>query len=212
MEEQEMELEALKAIYMDDLKELEISPPHFELTIKFSPEGCDSEMFIVLDVTFTATYPLEIPILQVRSECDLSQQQHQDLVNSLNQLAEESRGMAMVFTLVSHAKEWLENNWKPSTPINNNKENSPENCDDDDETELSEIAKLAIENITPIVQKPPRPATPPILEGTPVTPENFAKWRQKNQVSPASKKPSGLSGRQLFEQDASLITSDSSFD
>jgi len=203
-----MELQALQAIYMDDLKELGASPPHFEITIQFLPENSPSENTLVLDVTLPATYPSELPILEVKPQFDLSQQLQQ-LMTSLIQLAEENRGTVMVFTLASHAKEWLETNWKPPT-LEKKEEDESQACDEEeDEEELIEFARLETDSVTTYVQQPlPRPNTPPILEGTPVTPESSAEWRRKNQTSPSSENPTGLTGRQQFEQDASLITSD----
>lgn len=109
--------------------------------------------------------------------------------------AQRSIGMAMVFTLVTSIEEWLVKNTKSVKPLN-----------EPSKTKTS----LNAENIQIT------------MRGGPVTPETFSKWNSQfiaemNQMKTINEKrmtepgPSKLTGRQLFEQNKALATSDAAY-
>jgi hypothetical protein len=63
---------------------------------------------VSLQVNYTASYPDELPELQLEAlEGDLSEQEAETLLQGMRSTGEESLGMAMVFTLTSWLKEGL---------------------------------------------------------------------------------------------------------
>lgn len=74
----------------------------------------------LLKFTLTPKYPEEVPQIEVvPSEEDdentnLEDEECDDLANHLLEQAEENTGMAMIFTLVSVALEWLNERWDAS--------------------------------------------------------------------------------------------------
>lgn len=117
-QEQEMETEALQAILMDDIKELEAtecglktSSPCFQITI--SPKDDDEEeptdipVRLALIFAHTDKYPDELPLLQVKSLRGVKAHDLESLKKKLEQEAIENLGMAMMFTLATSAKEFL---------------------------------------------------------------------------------------------------------
>ncbi|KAG5000704.1 hypothetical protein JHK87_021776 [Glycine soja] len=83
-QEQDMEIEALEAILMDEFKA--------QLALIFS---------------HTETYPDEPPLLNLKSLQGMSTEDLRILKENLQQEASENLGMAMIYTLVTSAKEWL---------------------------------------------------------------------------------------------------------
>merc|ERR1711879_251938 len=106
-EEQAMEMEALQAIYMEDIEVLGSSPHEFQ--IKLVPEGSDSLPGVILKVTFTPRYPKEPPQLEVTPLRNIDADSCASLQDQLNTEALQNLDMAMVLTLAQMAKEWLEN-------------------------------------------------------------------------------------------------------
>ncbi|CAI9114259.1 OLC1v1014937C1 [Oldenlandia corymbosa var. corymbosa] len=116
-QEQEMEIEALEAILMDEFKEihpgesgLNTSNRCFQILI--SPRDDDGDESnppaqLALIFAHTDNYPDEPPLLNVTSIRGV----HSGDVAALKQKLEEevslNLGMAMIYTLVTSAKDWL---------------------------------------------------------------------------------------------------------
>ncbi|KAF8063830.1 RWDD1 [Scenedesmus sp. PABB004] len=119
--EQEMELEALEAIFPDDLEEFDGNLPDgwsrhgktWAVTIRppaeegGGDEPDDHELQMQLVFAHTPTYPDEPPCLRLRSLQGLSDAELAEATAELEALAAESLGMAMIYTLVTAAQEWL---------------------------------------------------------------------------------------------------------
>jgi len=117
-QEQEMEVEALQAILMDDIKEIDPSESGIATTarcfqILLSPQDDDFDesayvpVQLALIFAHTEKYPDEPPLLNVKSVRGIKPDDLASLKEKLDQEATENLGMAMVYTLVSSAKEWL---------------------------------------------------------------------------------------------------------
>eukprot|EP00246_Nothoceros_aenigmaticus_P018487 TRINITY_DN9689_c0_g1_i1.p1 TRINITY_DN9689_c0_g1~~TRINITY_DN9689_c0_g1_i1.p1 ORF type:complete len:247 (-),score=72.40 TRINITY_DN9689_c0_g1_i1:317-1057(-) len=121
-QEQEMELEALEAILMGDFVELESGQGGlgsgarcFQVTI--SPVGDDEEeaadipVRLALVFAHTPQYPDEPPLFDVRSLQGIKTSDLRDLKDLLADQVAANLGMAMIYTLVTAAKEWLRENY-----------------------------------------------------------------------------------------------------
>lgn len=137
VQEQSMEIEALEAILMDDFKEINSSESGLNTSnrcfqITLSPQDDEAEeptttpVQLALIFSHTEKYPDEPPLLIVKSLRGIQGEDLRVLKQKLEQEASENLGMAMVYTLVSSAKEWLSERF----------------CQDaDDNTEEEEAAK-----------------------------------------------------------------------
>ncbi|KAF5957004.1 hypothetical protein HYC85_004229 [Camellia sinensis] len=167
VQEQEMEIEALEAILMDEFKEIHSSESGlntsnrcFQITICPQDDDADES---------TATPGIQGADLKILKE-------------KLEQEASENLGMAMVYTLVSSAKEWLCEKFAQDAGMENN---------EDEETAKDDII---------------------IPHGEPVTVDTFLAWRERFEAELAleraklmpesalsAPKEKRLTGRQYFE-------------
>eukprot|EP01103_Thecamoeba_quadrilineata_P015137 TRINITY_DN4693_c0_g1_i1.p1 TRINITY_DN4693_c0_g1~~TRINITY_DN4693_c0_g1_i1.p1 ORF type:complete len:204 (+),score=56.53 TRINITY_DN4693_c0_g1_i1:45-656(+) len=189
MDEVEMEIEALKAIYMDDYQE--IAHPQI-FSIKLRSES-DPNAWIIMEVQLTPKYPEEVPILLFTSSKGYTESLNE--LSSISQkLAEESVGMAMAFTLASRVKDWIE----------------------EYEVNQKELKKREEEELAESQKPKKRIERPEHVDGTPVTVESFNAWKARFllETDPATSdsKTVRLNGRQLFEGDISLALSDVNVD
>ncbi|KAL2493181.1 Ubiquitin-conjugating enzyme family protein [Abeliophyllum distichum] len=117
-QEQEMEIEALEAILMDEFKEIHSSESGLSTSnrcfqITLSPQDDDADestnpsVRLALIFSHTENYPDEPPLLTVTSLKGIQTGDIKVLKEKLEQEASENLGMAMVYTLVTSAKEWL---------------------------------------------------------------------------------------------------------
>ncbi|KAL6884567.1 hypothetical protein ACP4OV_010503 [Aristida adscensionis] len=199
-QEQEMELEALQAILMDDIKEIDpsessLGTPARCFQILLSPQDDDFDESVHVPVQLalifahTEKYPDEPPLLSVKSVRGIKPEDLAALKEKLDQEASENLGMAMVYTLVSSAKEWLS-------------EKYGQNAGDE---ELGETEAEEEEVIVP--------------HGEAVTVETFLAWRERFEAELAlqraklmpdsaltAPKEKKLTGRQYFESGRHAVT------
>ncbi|XP_021732773.1 RWD domain-containing protein 1-like [Chenopodium quinoa] len=193
LQEQEMEIEALEAILMDEFKEIHSGESGLNTSnkcycITISPQEDEGDepvsMPVQLALIFSHTekYPDEPPLLNVRSIRGIPTEDLRTLKENLEKEATENLGMAMVYTLVSTAQEWLSGRF------------GQDSLDDgaaDDEQEKDEVI---------------------VPHGEPVTVETFLAWRERFEAEIAleraklmpdsaltTTKEKKLSGRQWFE-------------
>ncbi|KAI5073389.1 hypothetical protein GOP47_0011402 [Adiantum capillus-veneris] len=140
-QEQEMEIEALQAILMDDIQEvssadcsLRTTFPCFQIIV--SPKDDDEEeptsIPVRLAVIFahTENYPDEPPLLEVKSLQGVKGHDLVDLKKKLEQEAMENLGMAMMYTLVTSAKEWLREHYNDTYESDQDEESDEETKDE----------------------------------------------------------------------------------
>ncbi|KAL5062789.1 hypothetical protein RYX36_024526 [Vicia faba] len=192
-QEQEMEIEALEAILMDEFKEihsgesgLSTSNRCFQIKVTAQEEEEDGSITnpaqLALIFAHTEKYPDEPPLLNVNSLQGIPSEDLRILKEKLQQEASENLGMAMIYTLVSSAKEWL-----------------TERFGEDPDGAIAEAEEAAKEDIV-------------IPHGEPVTVETFLAWRERFEAELAleraklmpesvlaTPKEKKLSGRQWFE-------------
>ena len=170
--------------------------PYHQFKLGVKSEGHDEDEDIgyacTLKFTYTPTYPEEIPIIEIQDDVGMDDEQVQRLQEVLEKEAENNLGMVVIFTLVSAANEWLNNEW---------------------DSELKRIEDEAEQKVLEAEE-----AEKNKFHGTPVSIENFLAWKERFDAEMAEfKKPEKvdkdqkLTGRELFLTDKSLIESDLKF-
>ena len=113
--EVETEVEALKAIFWDDFVEVSENPKKIKVLVKPSehvelPESmAQNQTHLLLNVEYPLDgYPEVVPKIKVEKQVISSVLRIEDLQINLERVGEESRGMAMVFSLVQFCKDWLD--------------------------------------------------------------------------------------------------------
>ncbi|XP_053212268.1 RWD domain-containing protein 1-like [Panonychus citri] len=189
------ELQALEAIYPNELEVISSEPP-IKFSISIDVESEDHEEYQVkLIFEFNDNYPEEGPSIEVDEFGGSFEEQDKDeLLDMLQAEVSNNLGMVMVFTLVSAANEWLQ-----------------QRCDSLTKRRLEEAERKKLEAEAEEMRR---------FEGTKVTVESFLAWKREFDIEMASlektkAKVEGsnkkLTGRELFEKDKSLIESDLKF-
>lgn len=195
-DEQKNEIEALESIYPSELQVLATSPYHvFTIEIKGDagdrPE--DEAMSVTLKFTYVPQYPEEGPLIEAEESENLTDEDIEALMAVLKEQVEENLGMAMIFTLVSAASEWL------------NQHSDDKQIREEEAKRLQKEREEEAERVK--------------FEGTRVTVECFLAWKDKFDAEMAEIKNREkqnttslkLTGRELFEKDKNLIDSDLQF-
>ncbi|XP_044265056.1 eIF-2-alpha kinase GCN2 [Tribolium madens] len=122
---QKNELEALQAIYGDDLRDLRgqaawMTWTPLNLSISLNPQQGSSglhEVYVKLDlhVTCPETYPNTVPVLKLENSKGLSDNSLIELQKALEEKAGKLRGEEMIFQLAQHVQEFLHVHNKPSS-------------------------------------------------------------------------------------------------
>jgi len=208
-EEQDGEMEALEAIYSEELTVVSRERPYcVDVLVKGSNEesvrGDEEALCLSCVVRFTMVemYPDEVPLMEIDVEQiegdDFSEDRVEKLLEHLNEVAAENVGMVMVFTLVSAAQEML-----------------LQFVDDiragvEEQKQAEYLEQKRLEELK--------------YKGTPVTLENFLAWKirfdeemkaaGKQVIKDAlmsTKSSAKLTGKQMFERDSSMNVSDMQF-
>ncbi|XP_016131169.1 RWD domain-containing protein 1-like [Sinocyclocheilus grahami] len=195
-EEQRNELEAIESIYPDSFTVLSEEPTSFTITVTSDAGENEETVEVTLKFTYVEKYPDEPPLWEIFSQENLEDSDTEDILTLLKQQAEENLGMVMIFTLVTAVQEKLN---EIIDQIKNRREEEKLRK----EREAEEAEKRA-------------------FQGTVVTIENFLSWKARFEQEMAELKnkrqkeeeQSGkgkLTGKQLFETDHNLDTSDIQF-
>ncbi|KAI1316493.1 hypothetical protein EDD11_009906 [Mortierella claussenii] len=115
LELQENELEALKAIYMEDYQPITIpsawkmvpTTPEFRLHLLPQEEELKRYVSVDLRVKFTKTYPRTIPDLKIENPRGLSTAQVQELSKLVPVQAKTMLGQEMMYELASFVQEFI---------------------------------------------------------------------------------------------------------
>mmetsp|Transcript_3076 Transcript_3076/g.8466 ORF Transcript_3076/g.8466 Transcript_3076/m.8466 type:complete len:304 (+) Transcript_3076:355-1266(+) len=191
-EEQEMEAEALSAIF-DDCLEIISSTQPFEWAIDLYPEqlAADEEdedapqnhVGVKVVAKIPLTYPEdELPEFSIRVLKGLTEEHEQELLELANEEAENNRGMPVVYAVCERLREWLlENNQKGmddrsmyTQMLKREKEKEQKQQKAKQVYEAQKKKEEMTEAETEELAVRRRRA-----EGTPVTDETFAEWRDR---------------------------------
>jgi hypothetical protein len=203
-EDQEQELEALEAIYPNEISVICKEPGDLRFTILLTcndDDDNDSEddddekhvFSVLIEFLLPENYPEEVPSILILESKNLMPADEEELLQLLNREAHENRGIVMIFTLVTIASEWLRRRMEE---------------DAQRKEEAEQRRKQEIEE-----------AENKKFEGTRVTVESFMKWKLKfdeemtilKKKKQALEKSNKLTGRELFEKDDTLNESDLKF-
>ncbi|XP_034730870.1 RWD domain-containing protein 1 isoform X2 [Etheostoma cragini] len=195
-EEQRNELEAIESIYPDSFTVLSDEPTSFTITVTSDTAENGETVEATLKFTYVEKYPDVAPLWEIHSQENLEDSDAEDILTLLQQQADENLGMVMIFTLVTAVQEKL--NEMVDVKTNRREEEARRK-----EAEAEEAEKV-------------------LFQGTVVTIENFLAWKAKFELEMAelrrkrqkeeeqAGKPK-LTGKQLFETDHNLDTSDIQF-
>ncbi|KAM4771453.1 RWD domain-containing protein 1 [Rhinophrynus dorsalis] len=195
-EEQRNELEALESIYADSFTVFSTSPASFSITVTSEAGEDEENVEVTIKFTYVASYPDESPLYEIVSQGNLEDSDASNILTLLEEQAQENLGMVMIFTLVSAVQDRL--------------------------NEIVDQIKTRREEEKVQKEKEAEEAEKVRFHGTPVTIENFLSWKAKFEAELAEmrkkrqkeEEQSGkikLSGKQLFERDHNLDTSDIKF-
>ncbi|XP_028837578.1 RWD domain-containing protein 1 [Denticeps clupeoides] len=195
-EEQRNELEAIESIYPDSFTVLSEAPTSFTITVTSEAGQNDETVEVTLKFTYVEKYPDDPPMWDIHSQQNLEDADIEDVLSLLKVQAEENLGMVMIFTLVSAVQEKLN---EIVDQIKSRQEEEKKRK----EKEAEEAEKVA-------------------FQGTIVTIETFLSWKaqfeqevnelkKKKQKEEEQSGKNKLTGKQLFERDHNLDTSDIQF-
>ncbi|XP_035673203.1 uncharacterized GTP-binding protein C428.15-like [Branchiostoma floridae] len=138
--EQNDEKEALQAIFEEDFTDLATTPCSFMIKVKDLEVQLSGPVYV--KITYRERYPDEAPAIEIplRSHV-LTPQQHADLLGHLKTIAEESVGMAMVFTIVEAARDWINHNVTPDTPD----EEKPQDQAEEEPSDFSDLLSSPVD-------------------------------------------------------------------
>jgi len=196
-QEQLDEVEAIQSIYSEEIDIISDNPHRFTIPVKTDDydeeSGGNEGRWVLLKFTFPPKYPDEIPEMEFEEEENIDDDMKDEMMERLKEVAEENIGMAMVFTVVSEAIQWL-----------------AEANDKIKEAVAARLKKIKDDEEAEEARK---------LEGTKVTIESFLAWKSafdeemllKKGVVAKTKKGGKKTGRELFMTDDSLVSSDVKF-
>ncbi|XP_075059061.1 RWD domain-containing protein 1 [Mixophyes fleayi] len=196
-EEQRNELEALESIYADSFTVLSSSPASFSITVTSeAAEEEEENIQVALKFTYAGSYPDQAPLYEIVSQENLEDADASGILTLLEEQAQENLGMVMIFTLVSAVQDRL--------------------------NEIVDQIKTRREEEKVKKEREAEEAEKVVFHGTPVTIESFLNWkakfeaeiaeiRRKRQKEEEQSGKSKLTGKQLFETDHNLDTSDIKF-
>ncbi|EHB12754.1 RWD domain-containing protein 1 [Heterocephalus glaber] len=196
VEEQQNELEALESNYPDSFTALSENPPSFTITVTSEAGDNDETVQTTFKFTYSEKHPDEAPLYEIFSQENLEDSDVIDILILLALQAEENLGVVMIFTLVPAVQEKL--------------------------NEIVDQITRRREEEKKLKEKEAEEAEKQLFHGTPVPIENFLCWKAKfdaelleikrkriKEEEQAGKNK--LSGKQLFETDHNLDTSDIQF-
>ncbi|XP_051061883.1 RWD domain-containing protein 1-like [Phodopus roborovskii] len=194
-QEQRNELEALESIYPGSFTVLSENPPSFTITVTSEDGENDETVQTTLKFTYREKYTDEAPLYEIFSQENLEDNNVSDILKLLALQVEENLGMVMIFTLVTAVQEKL--------------------------NEIVDEIKTRREEEKKQKEKEAEETEKKLFHGTRVTIENFLSWKakfdaellevRKKQMKEEQAGKNKLSGKQLFETDHNLDTSDIQF-
>ncbi|XP_077384032.1 RWD domain-containing protein 1 isoform X1 [Festucalex cinctus] len=177
-------------------KVLSEDPISFTITVTSDAGENGETVEATFKFTYVEKYPDEPPLWEVHSQENLENNDMDDILTLLQQQAEENLGMVMIFTLVTAVQEKL--------------------------NEIVDLMKNRREEEKLRKEREAEEAEKVEFQGTVVTIENFLAWKanfelemaemwRKKQKEEEQSGKAKLTGKQLFETDHNLDTSDIQF-
>jgi len=207
---QKEELDILESIYMDEI-ELHNPIPPYKFSIQcrpyldFSLDEALERFAVKLEIELGLNYPQESPKCEIKHHVDKISNSELQIANKIiEKTAQDMKGSPMLFEIVESLRNWLQNNIVDPDlkPKKLKRKNMGDEFGLDDEYENDEIVVNLTKKET----------------YTAVTRESFLEWKarfdaemenlRKLKGESGPSKDERLSGKQLFERDMKLISSD----
>eukprot|EP00033_Pygsuia_biforma_P001064 GCRY01001211.1.p1 GENE.GCRY01001211.1~~GCRY01001211.1.p1 ORF type:complete len:241 (+),score=59.68 GCRY01001211.1:141-863(+) len=201
-EEQQEEVEALQAIYLEEFEEISTYP--FQFSIDIFPSEFDAETEIEqpslqLFFELPASYPEEKPIIEIKKAVNLQEFHTDTIQEKIDQLCEESLGTQVTFIIVQEIKEFLD-------------QTVEELIEDIKKREEEEKEQLLLAEQ---IRKQKEWEEYEKRLGTPVTVENFTEWKIKfeeerakaaSEKAEQESKDGKLTGKEWFLRNKARVT------
>ncbi|EPR57927.1 RWD domain-containing protein [Toxoplasma gondii RUB] len=216
-EEQALELEALEALFTREEEFEKLSPTSFRLSLLPCQEGEGTDhVAVTLLVEYVPTYPDDPPHWEIQSSKGLDTEALEELKKEVSEAMKREVGAPMMYTIAEFVQDWLRERNKPQQSMYDqmmSRENAAVVEDESDEEE--EEGDGDEPQYTGLGDKQLCAATERC------TKEEFDRWAErfrqemidagiwKGSAISGSRK-GALTGKQLFERDASLATADTS--
>jgi hypothetical protein len=206
---QREEINILSSIYLTDMEFSKQTPP-YKLTIHLKPfmehwvtEDQES-LSVQVDIEFTKSYPNEAPHVELHPKKTLMSKQNLASMNKMkDEIINTFKGIPMIFEIIESLRYWIQNNLVG--PEMRPKKMRRKNLNDDLALDLGDEEEVIV-NLT---KKDTY---------TPCNLENFLLWKKKFDTEAAELKKlrnelvvednTKLTGRQLFEKNKALASSD----
>lgn len=110
---QQREMEALKAIYMDDFQHLKNESNHingYSITISTEPFTKDieySELQLVLGIYYTKDYPQSSPNVDILSKRNINASQLESIKSLIQTKIQSLLGQEMIYDIIEVVREWI---------------------------------------------------------------------------------------------------------
>eukprot|EP00475_Leptophrys_vorax_P018633 TRINITY_DN2551_c0_g1_i10.p1 TRINITY_DN2551_c0_g1~~TRINITY_DN2551_c0_g1_i10.p1 ORF type:complete len:283 (-),score=94.64 TRINITY_DN2551_c0_g1_i10:2187-3035(-) len=184
-DDQVEEMEALEAIYMQDLTVHSSNPHSFSLwLVPHSDDSQPNHVAVVMGVVFPKDYPDVLPEITIKAEKDLEVAHEETLQKLAIEEAERNVGTVMVFSIAQAVKDWLaENNVRKLTVheqavqrknlAKGITESVTSDTDNDEDADLLESTEKAI--VCDTEEEAERKAH----HGTPFSVDLFLAWKER---------------------------------
>jgi len=208
---QKEELDILESIYMEEIDIHNAIPP-YKFSVQCRPyldytlDEALERFSVKLEIELGVNYPQEAPRCEIKHHVDkITHYEVQNVNKIIASTAQEMKGTPMLFEIVESIRNWLQNNIVD--PELRPRKQKRKNLDDEFGLEEGYENDEVVVNLTKKETY------------TPVTKESFVEWKARfdldmetirnlrGDISGAPKEER-LSGKQLFERDMKLITSD----
>lgn len=221
-EEQTNELQALESMYPNELEIVSQESPitfNLQLTTEDYQEN-EIRLTAKLQFVLPAKYPDEMPTVDIIDyDDDFEESFKERLLNDLKKEMPNNVGMVMVFTLVAFTNEWLISEVdKIKKQIQDEKDEVHRKREEDERKKFEGLFCFVFFLFSFLFEIKINFCSSFCDTGTRVTLESFMAWKAnydaetgKSALKKAKESVKKLTGRQLFERDATLANSDLAF-
>lgn len=206
VEQQDDEVEALKAIYPEEFESLTSKPTTFKIHLVPNPGGSgENHVGVALLCEFPETYPDTVPVVKIEVEKGLGKKHSEELQELVNTRATENIGTPSIYVLAEAVREWLlDNNIAGQDGSMYAEMTRRMQMKDVKEKKMAEkaaaVAMADSEGVEIAVDPEEEERIRRRQAGTPVTVESFLRWRAAFEEEQAIK--SAASGSGGTEKDA----------